>query len=419
MTAAVWFDTEVTQDIEAIPLPMTARVRLSISRSWALAIATGLVIAVGILDYWSGREVQVVPLYLLPLALSVWRAGRTWGVIFSVLAAGTWLGAELATGPVTTHPLVPYWNALMFLMVFVSVTLTLSRLHDAMDSLERRVKARTDQLKDEMARRHDADLARFRAERLAAVGTMAAQLAHEVRNPMCSISLNVDLLSIEINALTSKESHSPAEANLLLSQIGREIGRIESVLRDYLTFARLPKIVLREQPVHAFLDERLALINAELAAAHVSVLKDYDPQVECMNADPPQMWQVILNLVRNAREAMPQGGEIKVHTRREGGEIEISVSDTGSGIEEEHLSQLFTPFFTTKAEGTGLGLALSQQIVAEHGGRIECRSTPGAGTTFSILLPQPNRSIMPYNIKADPIKYIPSKFHELQSSVSC
>jgi signal transduction histidine kinase len=363
--------------------------------------------------------VQVVALYLLPLALSVWRAGRTCGMIFSVLAAGTWLGAELATGPVVSHALVPYWNALMFLMVFVSVTLTLSRLHDAMDSLERRVKARTEQLREEMARRHQADLARFRAERLAAVGTMAAQLAHEVRNPMCSISLNVDLLSLEINALTSKASHSPAEATVLLGQIGREIGRIESVLRDYLSFARLPKIVLREQDVHAFLDERLALINAELDAAHVSLLKDYDPQVESMNADPVQMWQVILNLVRNAREAMPQGGELTVHTQRQGKEIEISVSDTGSGIDEENIAQLFTPFFTTKAEGTGLGLALSQQIVAEHGGRIECRSTPGIGTTFSILLPQPKHGIPSYSVKADPAKIFPNKFHELQSSVSC
>lgn len=393
--------------------------RFSISRSWAIGIATALVIAVGTLDYWSGREVQVVPLYLLPLALAVWRAGRTWGMIFSVLAAGTWLGAELATGPVVSHPLVPYWNALMFLMVFVSVTLTLSRLHDAMDSLERRVKARTEQLREEMARRHQADLARFRAERLAAVGTMAAQLAHEVRNPMCSISLNVDLLSLEINALTSKASHSPAEATVLLGQIGREIGRIESVLRDYLTFARLPKIVLREQPVHAFLDERLSLIHAELDAAHVSLLKDYDPQVEGMNADPIQLWQVILNLVRNAREAMPQGGELTVRTHRGGGEIEISVSDTGSGIEEENISQLFTPFFTTKAEGTGLGLALSQQIVAEHGGRLECRSTPGIGTTFSILLPQPKPGIPSYSVKADPVKTLPQKFHELQSFVPC
>jgi signal transduction histidine kinase len=116
---------------------------------------------------------------------------------------------------------------------------------------------------------------------------------------------------------------------------------------------------------------------------------------------------------------MPQGGELTVHTQRQGKEIEISVSDTGSGIDEENIAQLFTPFFTTKAEGTGLGLALSQQIVAEHGGRIECRSTPGIGTTFSILLPQPKPGIPSYSVKADPAKIFPNKFHELQSSVSC
>lgn len=386
------------------------------SRSRAISIATVLVAAVGMLDYYTGRDWQVVSLYLLPLALAVWAAGRRWGIFFSVLAAGTWLASELAGGAVHSHLAVPYWNALMFLMVFLAVALSLARLHAIMNTLERRVKARTAQLKDEMTRRHKADLARLRAERLAVVGTMAAQLAHEVRNPMCSISLNLDLLSREISTLSANGSHSPEEATLLLAQMGQEIGRIETVMRDYLSFARLPKVVPRLQSLHAFLDEKLPLTKAELDAAHVRLVKDYDPQIDAINVDPVQMWQVLLNLIRNAREAMPQGGEIELRTHREGDELQISVSDTGNGIVEKDIAKLFTPFFTTKAQGTGLGLALSQQIVAEHGGRIECRSTPGAGSTFTITLPRPRHSIPSDQLRIDPIKTKPSAIHELHTA---
>lgn len=382
------------------------------SRSRAIAIAAVLVVAVGSLDYSTGRDWQVVSLYLLPLALAVWAAGPRWGIFFSVLAAGTWLAAELAGGAVYSHPGAPYWNALMFLMVFLAVALSLARLHAIMQTLERRVKARTTQLRDEMTRRHKADLARLRAGRLAAVGTMAAQVAHEVRNPMCSISLNLDLLSHEIGGLATDGPHSPDEATLLLAQIRQEIGRVETVMRDYLGFARLPKVVPQQQSLHAFLDERLALTKAELATARVRLVKDYDPRIESVDLDPVQMWQVILNLIQNACEAMPEGGEIRMGTHWEGDEILISVSDTGIGISEEDHARLFTPFFSTKAQGTGLGLALSQQIVAEHRGRLECRSTPGSGTTFTISLPCPKQVVPSDRPRIDLIKTKPSAFHE-------
>lgn len=235
-----------------------------------------------------------------------------------------------------------------------------------------------------MTRRHQAELGQLRAQRLAVVGSMAAQTAHEVRNPMGSISLNMDILSHEISELKTSSSHSAAEAMALLSQMEQEFGRIDAVIRDYLSFARLPKIAPQPQSLHAFLDERLALTAMELAAAHVRVVKDYDPEVDVIDVDPVQMWQVLLNLIRNAREAMSDGGVITVRTLRKDDEIQVSVSDTGSGISEGDITKAFTPFFTTKADGTVLGLALSQQIVVENDGRLSCNSAEGIGTTFSI-----------------------------------
>jgi signal transduction histidine kinase len=382
------------------------------SRFYSLLAASAIVLMVGVIDFAAGRDWHITPLYLMPLAIAVWGAGWRWGLLFSVLAAGIWLVAELSLGVRYADPWVPYWNALfLFSIVFLSVVLIVS----ALQSLVRR---RTEQLREEMTKRHEAELARLRAERLAMVGAMAAQMAHEVRNPMCSISLNTELLAVEIRTLAGNRSHSPEEAVVLLDQIGRETLRIENVMRDYLGFARLPKVAPRPHSLHEFLEEKLALTRAELAAARVRLVRDYDPNIGSVDLDPVQMWQVLLNLVRNAREAMTQGGEIRVRTRRSGDELQISVSDTGTGIKEENIPKIFLPFFTTKAQGTGLGLALSQQIVAEHGGRIECRSTPGVGTTFAIFLPCPTRGAPSRRVASNPVKTQPRKLHEMQPAGS-
>lgn len=360
-------------------------------RAPAIGLSTMLTVAIGALDYFTGQECQVVALYLLPVSLVTWVAGRRLGMVFCLLSACTWLAAEVGIGGIHARQSSLLWNALMFLTVFLMVALLLSALHDMMNSLERRVRLRTSQLREEMTRRHDADLARLRAERLAQVGTMAAQVAHEVRNPLGAISLNLDLLACEVTelagAITSPEAHAPQEALSLVEQIRAEVERVEKVVRDYLGFARLPKVAPAPQALHAFLDEKLALLLPELGAAHVRLIKSYDPHVLTANIDAVQLWQVLLNLVLNARDAMPEGGVLRVTTRQTETTLQIDVTDTGCGIRTEDLPSLFTPFFTTKAKGTGLGLALSQQIIAEHNGELTCQSAPGSGTTFTITLP--------------------------------
>lgn len=383
------------------------------SKAFAVVAASLLLAIVGAMDCVVSPGWHVGPLYVLPVAGAAWGAGQRWGMCFAILAASIWLVAELSTDPSGDRAGAPYWNALMFLVVvFLSAALALSALREM-------VRKRTEQLRAEMAKRHGAELARLRAERLAMVGSMAAQLAHEVRNPMSSISLNMELLSREISNLSANGPHSPEEASVLLGQMEQEIRRIDSVIRDYLGFARLPKIVSQRVPIHAFLDEKLALSTAELAAAGVRLVKEYDPRIDFAEVDPGRLWQVVLNLLRNAREAMPEGGEVVVRTKRAGDEIWISVSDTGTGISQEDAAKIFTPFHTTKAHGTGLGLALAQQIVSEHGGRLEFRSAPDAGTTFTIILPLATNSTPSGRIGIEAIKTEPPMTHELRAANPC
>jgi signal transduction histidine kinase len=379
----------------------------------AIILAGTLATLIGLLDHATGREWQITPLYLVPLGIAVWFSGRSWGVVFSVLVAAVWLtAAELAVGPAYSHPAISFWNASMFLLIFVFITLLLAKLHEIMLTLEHRVELRTAQLREEMAKRSEAELGWLQAERLAVVGSMAAQMAHEVRNPLCSISLNMELLSQELDVLTAGRPPAAVETHALMTQIETEFGRINKVVHDYLGFARLPKTSPATHSLHAFLDENLAYMAAELEAANVKLVKDYDSSITMVKVDPARMWQVLLNLIRNAREAMPKGGELRVRTYRDGRETCIAVSDTGCGIGPSEMPRLFSPFFTTKAEGIGLGLALSHQIVTEHGGHLRCRSTPGVGTTFTISLPPSVVSSQTHQPKTESTK--PQPFHRYE-----
>lgn len=221
------------------------------------------------------------------------------------------------------------------------------------------------------------------AERLAAVGRISAQITHEIRNPLNAIGLNAELLSEELAQL----SPAPREATQLVAAISREVDRLEAVAEEYLKFARLP----RAAPAPLDLDEVVAslldFVGPELSAARIEVVRELAGGLPSVEGDEAQLRAVALNLVRNSRESMPGGGTLRVRTRRADGGVELEVEDTGGGMPPEVLARIFEPFYTTKERGTGLGLAYARRVVAEHGGRIQCDSAPGRGTTFTIRLP--------------------------------
>jgi len=228
---------------------------------------------------------------------------------------------------------------------------------------------------------------KLRAERLAVIGTMSAKLAHEIRNPLSSITLNIDLVHDEIETLTKDNPNAGTESRALLKSLDTEVRRIQRVTEDYLKFARLPKPMPDRVQLNEILDQGLAFLDSLFTATKVTVTKELDPGLPVLNADEGQLWQAILNLVRNAIEAMPRGGTLTVRTESQANQVILTIRDTGKGMTELERGQVFTPFFSTKVGGTGLGLPLTQQIINEHGGQIRCESAPEQGTTFVIELP--------------------------------
>jgi signal transduction histidine kinase len=234
----------------------------------------------------------------------------------------------------------------------------------------------------------------IRSERLATVGRMAAQITHEVRNPLASIGLYAELLGDEI----ADRGQGNDEPKRLVASIISEVDRLTEITETYLRFARLPRPKLEREDLGAIVTGVLEFARAELSQAGITLELDVAAGLPDVAADEAQLRQALLNLVRNAREAMStrQSGRLRVAVAarrgagddgRDATEIRVTVSDSGDGIPREHLGKIFDPFFSTKERGTGLGLALVQQIVVEHGGRIEVESGPDAGTAFSLTFP--------------------------------
>jgi signal transduction histidine kinase len=231
----------------------------------------------------------------------------------------------------------------------------------------------------------------IRAERLATVGRMAAQITHEVRNPLASIGLYAELLGDELGA-----DAAAAEQKRLVSSIIAEVDRLTEITETYLRFARLPRPKLEREDLGAIVTGVLEFARAELSQAGIALELRVAPGLPDVAADEAQLRQALLNLVRNAREAMSgtsgEGGaarpgrlEVVVEARGDG--VVVAVKDSGAGIPTANLAKIFDPFFSTKDRGTGLGLALVQEIVLEHGGRIDVESAPGDGTRFVLTFP--------------------------------
>ena len=222
----------------------------------------------------------------------------------------------------------------------------------------------------------------IRSERLATVGRMAAHIAHEVRNPLSSIGLNAELLGDEI-------AERGEEARRLVTSIIGEVDRLTEITETYLRFARLPRPKLDCENVGAVIVSVVDMSRGELAQGGIDVTVDIAPGLPDIAADESQLRQALINLIRNAREAMAGSvsRRLEIAARVAGDRIVITVHDSGPGIGAANMGKIFDPFFSTKERGTGLGLALVQHIVVDHGGQIEVASPPGEGTTFTLTLP--------------------------------
>ena len=279
---------------------------------------------------------------------------------------------------------------------------------------ERLARAEAERLNEEL-RQHQARLEEayqelqaaqtrlIQSERLAAIGQMSAKVSHEVRNPLSSISLNAELLEDELHALPEDRQN---EAANLLAAIRSQVDVLSEVTEEYLRFARLPKANFELAALAPIIEDLSRFIREELRSRGIDLVVSVSNGLPAVRLDPGQIRQALLNLIRNAADAMPEGGTITLRARRvtddrrpETGSdavprppspvpcLEIAVADTGVGISAENVGKIFEPFFTTKEGGTGLGLAIARQIVVDHGGSLTCESSPGVGTTFRLVLP--------------------------------
>jgi len=216
----------------------------------------------------------------------------------------------------------------------------------------------------------------LQSERLATVGRFASQIAHEIRNPLNSISLNVELLEDEV--IGNQEAHG------LIRSVLKELDRLNDIVGEYLQFSRFPKPHLKRGNIEPVVRQ---LAESFKPPSRITVRTQLAPVTPEVWIDEGLLRQVLDNLVRNAVEAIDGDGSIDIETDVLDHFVVIRVRDSGMGISADAQTKLFEPFFTTKAQGTGLGLATSQQIVFEHNGHLLVDSHPGRGSTFSVLLP--------------------------------
>jgi signal transduction histidine kinase len=225
------------------------------------------------------------------------------------------------------------------------------------------------------------------AERVAAWRELARRLAHELKNPLFPMRITIDNLR-RAKSLPSGEFDEVFDESLTTLQTG--LGNLNTVVGRFSDFAKMPAPEFAQVSVNEIVEQSASLFRAQLASpGHppVTLTLDLEPSLGTIRGDGEQLRRVVQNLLLNAIDAMPQGGALRIATRRSEGVVRIDVADTGQGLSEEERRRLFTPYYTTKQHGTGLGLAIVQSVVADHAGKIWVDSVPGRGATFHIELP--------------------------------
>jgi PAS domain S-box-containing protein len=218
-------------------------------------------------------------------------------------------------------------------------------------------------------------------EKLSSIGLLAAGVAHEVNTPLAGISSYAQMLLQQVRQEDPKRT--------LLEKIQVQTVRASGIINNLLNFSRTGDAEFREIDLNRVLDDTQQLLEPQLRNANFEIVRNYTEQLAPAYGSASKLQQVFMNLILNARDAMPNGGRLTIHTRAVDSSLVIDFRDTGIGIAPEHIARIYDPFFTTKdiGQGTGLGLALSYGIVQEHNGRIFVESRPGEGTHFTIKLP--------------------------------
>lgn len=385
------------------------------SNAFVATLTVLLVLAVGWVDYLTGEELSVSILYLVPICLCTWRVSRRCGLVTAWASAIAWLVADLAVSERQGHPLVPYWNDAVLLGIFAVVVYLLSALRVSQTGLEDKVEQRTSALRMEVAERKRAEdeltqvnrelvesreklvealsdlkatqMQLIEAAKLESIGRLAAGVAHEVKNPLMTLTMVADYLAQVIPP-------DEPDAAPMLQDMRDAIQRANRVIGELLEFSRPDDLTLAPEDFHVIIDRALSLVKLEMRRHHVDAVRQFCEPLPALPMDKNKIEQVLVNIFMNAIQVMPQGGTLTVRTsiapagENGPGALTVEIDDTGSGIRDAYLAKIFEPFFTTKGagQGTGLGLCVARQIIRLHGGTIELANRAEGGTRATIVL---------------------------------
>jgi two-component system, NtrC family, sensor kinase len=335
-------------------------------------MAADLVVVFVLVWFTGGGTSQFYLLFYPLVALNAYYFGTGIGIVGAALAAGLLAVAHwLADSP------EPWSQVGARAMLLGLVGLPLGYVA----TRERAERARAEQLNREMT---GAKLQLARAEQLAAVGRLSSQIAHEVRNPLGTINLNVDLLG---DVLLELSGRAADEGRELLRGIRAEIHALADVTEEYLIASRLQRPRLEKESLNELVTDLVAFCRPLADRAGVRISSTLDATLPLLLFDRAMLRLAVRNLIKNGIEAVSKGGEVSVTTGRDGTNGIISIADNGPGISPDALDRLFEPFFTTKAAGTGLGLSIAREITRAHGGDMTVASRPGEGARFTIRIP--------------------------------
>jgi signal transduction histidine kinase len=251
------------------------------------------------------------------------------------------------------------------------------------EELEKKVQERTFELQNTNEQLYNTQKALIRTAKMAAIGQIAAGVAHEIKNPLNSLSLNTQLLLREVAQKFGSESEFYETA----SSIKFEINRINNILEEFVRFAKFPEPKLSQNNVNRIIKEVAEVLLQNAKNAGITLQLSLQDDIPEFNLDETQFKTVLMNLSLNAFNAMHQGSMFEIKTELRKGNVILYISDTGEGISQKNLEKIFTPFFSTRERGLGLGLSIVQRIIENHGGSITCTSEVGKGTVFEIVFP--------------------------------
>jgi two-component system, NtrC family, sensor histidine kinase HydH len=372
---------------ELIPLILLAAVQvlepkipaLGSRRGRVLWVTLKLALAYMLIGYTGGIQSRYWLVLLLPVVSAATALGVGGALAFTLVTAGVYLTfvawVDWSTWFSESGRVGELVGRIVWLAMMGNLANTLMEDLRIQSQSHRRT---AEQLAEANLHLREAEEAVRRSDRLAALGQLSAGLAHELRNPLGTIKASAEMLN---HSLAAENDVAREVAGFIVS----EADRTNSLITRFLQFARPLQLRLEKEDLAQTLDRSAAMVERE--APGVAIYKNYSPEIPPFPYDAELLERVFYNLTLNAVQASPPGGAVTIKTRASGGVAEVAVIDRGVGIEPKQMDSIFNPFFTTKPQGVGLGLAIVAKIVDEHGGKIAVESEQGKGSVFRVYLP--------------------------------